>query len=276
MSKDHNHSDKMPTTNEMMECLNRSGYLLESSIVRRLDAEGFFVEPNQSFYDANTGKSREIDIVAEFPNYNPHITGVCIKTIFVMEVINNSYPFVLMTPRKWTPNTPDDDYVRYICTPNEDHEFLCHDIFDMKWPQNWKLYSQYCAFSRKKGASELMAHHPDDVHSSIQKMSEYILDTTQSWLQPEPNKCWRVFFWKPVLVLRENLFILDNSPEGEPELIPANAGRLEYNFHYKEKPETILVDIVTEPHLLQLLTSYTKQDAICAEHIFKLKQEKYS
>jgi len=272
--KQNSKPEGTPSADEMLECLQRSGYMLESTVVRNLHAAGFFVEPNQSLQDERTGKSRELDIVAEFYSYNPDHRGVCVKTTFVIEVINNSYPFVLTTQRPWTPNSPLDDYVRYASTPSEDHgnPFLGHvDVFNIKGFENWQLHSQYCAFTRKKSDSELMAHHPDDVHSSIQKMVEYSIDAIQTWPFSEPDKYWRLFFWQPVLVLRGDLFILNDTPDTKPELKPAKSGKLEYNFHYRGKAESMLVDIVTEPHLLRLLKDYVMQDETCEEQIVKLR-----
>jgi hypothetical protein len=51
---------------ELLECLERSGYLLESRIVRELDTRGYFVEPSQVLQDPRTGKSRDIDFIAEY------------------------------------------------------------------------------------------------------------------------------------------------------------------------------------------------------------------
>ncbi|MCG8528056.1 MAG: hypothetical protein MI748_16860, partial [Opitutales bacterium] len=50
---------------EILECMSRSGYLMEGRIIRSLNEAGFFVEPNQSIIDPETGKSREIDLIAE-------------------------------------------------------------------------------------------------------------------------------------------------------------------------------------------------------------------
>jgi len=258
----------------MMDCLQRSGYLLESTVVRNLSAASFFVEPNQSLQDERTGKSRELDIVAEFYSYNQDHRGVCVKTIFVIEVINNSYPFVLTTLRPGSPNSPIDDYVRYASTPSEanGNPFLGHvDIFNLRGFEKWKLHSQYCAFSRKKGEAELRACHPDDVHSSIQKMAEYSLDAVQTWPLGEYDKYWRLFFWQPILVLRGDLFILNDTSDTKAVLEPAGSGKLEYNFHYRGRPETMVVDIVAEPHLLNLLREYVSQDETCEDHIFKLR-----
>lgn len=58
------------TTKEMLDALNRSGYLLESEISRILDDAGFFIESNQVVEDPITGKSREIDLVAEYYVYD--------------------------------------------------------------------------------------------------------------------------------------------------------------------------------------------------------------
>ena len=89
---------------QLLECLERSGYLMESRIVRELGARGFFVEPNQVVKDARTGKSREIDLVAEHYSYVPDHRDLCVKTKFVAEVVNNRWAIVLLTSRPSTPN----------------------------------------------------------------------------------------------------------------------------------------------------------------------------
>jgi hypothetical protein len=73
--------------NEVLECLERSGYLLESKIVRALTDQGYFVEPNQVVRDPRTGKSREIDLIAEYYEWQPDHQGLCVKTNFVVEII---------------------------------------------------------------------------------------------------------------------------------------------------------------------------------------------
>jgi hypothetical protein len=54
------------TKEEMLEALNRSGYLMESEIASMLAEFGFFIETNQVIEDKFTGKSREIDLLAEY------------------------------------------------------------------------------------------------------------------------------------------------------------------------------------------------------------------
>jgi hypothetical protein len=55
------------------------------------------------------------------------------------------------------------------------------------------------------------------------------------------------------------------------ELVSVESAQLEYNFHYRGKPETMIVDVVTEPFLLKLLQAHVSEDAICEERIFELK-----
>lgn len=273
-SKRERDSRGLPSTAEMMECLRRSGYMLESTVVRNLNAAGFFVDSNQAVQDERTGKSRELDIVAEFHSYKPDRRGAWVRTTLVIEVVNNSYPFILVTPRPTSANCPIDDYVRYTCTPSEEdgNPFLKHvDILGLRGAVEWEVHSQYCALTRKKANAELMACHPDDVHSSIQKTVEYSLDAIEGWSLGVSDNYWRLFFWQPVLVLRGDLFLLKRTRDAKTRLRPAVSGKLEYNFHYRGRPETMVVDVVTEPHLLDLLSRYVSQDEICEEQIFKLR-----
>ena len=260
-----------------MESLRRSGYMLESMIVQNLNESGFFVEPNQSLVDERTGISRELDLVAEFWNHNLRHKGICVRTHFVMEVINNLYPFVLVTRRPFSPNSPTDDYLRYVTTPSEDDEdhFLRqHDIFEGRGIETWQIFSQYSSFTRKKGNNELLAYHPDDVHSSLQKMVEYSLDAIDRRSSCTSDECWRLFFWQPILVLRDDLFIVTGPPSEQPRLEPVFSAKLEYNFHHRGKPETMIVDIVVESHLLDILKGYVQQDEVSEDKISAIKNDR--
>jgi len=100
MSKSH--SDQI-SLEEVRECLSRSGYLLESRLVRSLSELRYFVEPNQVIRDPRTGKSREIDLIAEYFSFTPERPKIAVKTYFVIEAINNKLPFILLTERPYSP-----------------------------------------------------------------------------------------------------------------------------------------------------------------------------
>ncbi len=59
---------------EMLEAINRSGYLLESEIASTLAQKGYFTESNSIIIDVATGKGRELDLIAEYYEYNQNTT----------------------------------------------------------------------------------------------------------------------------------------------------------------------------------------------------------
>lgn len=266
------------TKEDLIESISNSGYLFESEIVRSLNEKGFFVDPNQCIKDRITGKSREIDIVAEYYEPKLHRKKVTVKTYFILEVKNNSFPVVLLTERSFTPNMMFEDYQRYIVTPKfgieSDHFLHQIDLYQEKKWENLKIYSQYCSFSLKKANKELMAFHPDEFHDSFLKMIEYINAEVSKWNDPEyDNKYWRLFFYQPILVIKNDLMILQENQNGEYDLQPINLAKLEFNYFEEEIPTSILIDIVTKDALLELLYSEIELDNKIESKIVRLKKE---
>lgn len=263
---------------EMISCLKKSGYLLEGRIVNSLNSMGLFVEPGQSFLDDKTGVSREIDLIAETYSYTPDRPQVCVKTYFIIEAINNLYPVVLLTPRAWTPNAPFEEYLHFKATPSElieGHPFLGDiDLHEVKNVGQWNIYAQYCAFTRKK-SNDLMASHPEDLHASINKAASYLFylkDESHSWMdENDTDKYWRLFQWQVILVLQNDLYLVREDVAGSPELIETTAAKLEYNFHYKGQPKTVVVDFVVESALPNLIQKVCRQDDNIEKQIYKLK-----
>ncbi len=267
------------TKKEMIACLQRSGYLLEGRLVKYLNAMGLFVEPNQSFLDEKTGISREIDIVAEDFRCSPDSSKVRVKTIFVMEAINNLYPVVLLTPRIWSPNTCIDDYLPYKVTPSEigkNQHFILHvDPLEIKEIFEWSIFSQFCAFTRKKNG-DLMASHPEDLYTSISKVAYYVFlskDKYHGWMDKKDDEYWRLFQWKAVVVLQKDLYITQENTEGMTKLIKTRCAKLEYNFHYLGEPKTIVVDFVTESAVSQIVKKELDYDEIIEKKIIQLKRK---
>src|SRR5258708_3771634 len=89
---------------EIADCLRRSGYLLESRVVSALATARFFVEPNAAVLDPRSGKSREIDLLAEYYDYDPDRPKISVLSRFAIEAINNSLPIVLLSPYPGSPN----------------------------------------------------------------------------------------------------------------------------------------------------------------------------
>ena len=97
------------------ESLERSGYLMKSRVVRALAAADFFVEPNVTHKDIH-GKARGIDLTAETAG-GLNRRGVCVKTTFVIQTINNAFSIVLLTERPSTPNADFESYIKFGTSP---------------------------------------------------------------------------------------------------------------------------------------------------------------
>lgn len=247
---------------QLLECLERSGYLLESRIVRELDRQGYFVEPSQVLQDLRTGKSREIDFVAEHYSYDPNHHNICVKTYFVGEVVNNRFPIVLLTPRPSTPNSDFENYLKFGCTPESPPFYDELSVYEERSPQPDALFAQYCALTPKKGEPrEFMASHPEDLYASFQKLAEYVeheLQSFQVWGSESELGIWRVFFWHPMLVVGGQLFAVQLDDEATPKIGEVGSAFLELNWHQGEHRKTTVIEVI------QLDTLYDRMASIVA------------
>ncbi len=244
------------------ECLERSGYLMETRLVRTLTAADFFVEPNVSHKDPRTGKARAIDITAESAS-SSFRRGVCVKTTFVIEAINNRYPVVLLTERPSTPNADFESYLKFGTSPQPCpflHEIHIYDEKGADWKN---LFSQFCALSKKNGRDEFMASHPDDIYSSLLKASEYTEDQVmefENWTEEETGKYWRLFVWHPMLVVSGQLLTAKLSSDGAVLLQETSIARLEFNWHDGDSRKTTVIEVIREDYLLERLNFIRAQD----------------
>lgn len=251
------------TLDEVRECLERSGYLLESRLVRSLTRHGYFVEPNQIVRDPRTGKAREIDLIAEYDHFNPERRKVFVKTNFVVEAINNKFPFVLLTERPSTPMADFESYIKFACTPEPNPFIDKFDIYEEKGADWENLFSQYCAITMKRGDKELMASHPDDVYASLLKLAEYVEDQLAVWATREGlehDEYWRMFFWQPMLVLSGQLVSAHLQEDGTTELRETSIGRLEFNWHAEDENRTTVIEVLTEEFFLERLAAVVEKD----------------
>lgn len=257
----HAHGPVTPA--DVKECLERSGYLLESRLVRSLTRAGFFVEPNVAHVDPRTGKARELDLVAEDGN-GRWFAGAVVKTTFVIEAINNPFPVVLMTERPSTPNSDFESYIKFAWSPPDcefQRQLLLYDEKQVNWE---RLFSQYCGLTRKSnGRQDLMAHHPEDLNTSLLRLAEYTeneLEKFLEWTADEKGRYWRLFLWRPMLVVAGQLMLGRVTDSGELELEEAQLGRLEFNWHDGEDRKTTVVEFVRESYLVQHVESIRDQD----------------
>lgn len=267
-----------PDLGEIGQCLARSGYFMESRIITELTGAGFFVEASPSFRDPRTGKSRELDLIAEyfdFDSWDLH-RGVSVKTNFVVEAVNNRFPFVLVTPNPYSPNANAEDYVKAVFSPSEGTPFLSaisDFLFTERSPADATLFCQFAELTRKNASSDLMASHGDGTYQSLLKLSEFVEDKVRLYEEAfsGDTDIWRVHFWRPMLVLGGALVTSSQRPGEEPELQYADFAQLLFNWHDEQRPRSTIIDIVTEAHLLDHVQPICRRDTEVAIELFELK-----
>jgi len=248
---------------EILVCLQRSGYLLESRLIRTLSSEHFFVEPNIAALDPRTGKTREIDLAVEFFDSESARHGISVKTRFAIEAVSNDLPLVLMTPHP-DPRTEDfESYLKYGTTPDPCPLLDEADLYEVKPAFDMPHYSQFCCLSRKRKDDALMASHSEDLYSSLQKLAEHIdQEVTQfaalTW--PPEDRFWRLWFWEGVLVLGGDLLVASEQENGTISLTEVDQGALIFNFHASDQPRCALIQVVREPRLLSYLNASVSID----------------
>ena len=255
------------TRNEMIEALKRSGYMLESEISWFLANQGFFVESNQVIEDPITGKSREIDIIAEYYEYKKERSEYkcCSKIHFVFEIKNNAFPLVLLTQFSFSPNIEDWMGLKEAVTLPENIETNSFDGYYNKLisTSEKNIYTQYCSFHKKKENDELMALHPEPLHLGLSKITffcEKMVEDRDKYLIYEnkvddeaKDEYLRHFLYLPVLLINDNLFVLKGD-----ELIETDHSILVHNYHYKSEPKMAYVIVITKKGFSAFLESMLK------------------
>ena len=265
-----------PSPEDMLESLRRSGYLLEGRIVDALNRLKMFVESNVAYLDKRTGVSREVDIVAESYRYAEGRSKLCVKTVFVIEAINNPFPVAVMTPYRWTPNIDEDQFIPYCITPGERegaHPFASEvSLSEIKAEYRTEVFCHYCGFSKKKGDGEWMASHPDDLYGAIKKSVEYTMtlrDHAAEWMSQQDGEYWRIFQWRPGVVFGGQLFALRGG-----KIEPVERTQLRFNFHWQEEEQSTIVDFVCEPAFQGWVAGIDDEDEAIESKLQELRSGK--
>lgn len=238
------------TEDEMFEALHRSGYLMESEIVKQLTEMGLSAWPNEIILDPFTGKGREIDIVAGkfvYGRIKRNIAHAGIR--FVFEVKNNPTPLVLLTKIHTLFGYKEVQMVPKGANMISDtmfEEYITDSFSDED------AYAQYSCFSNKnKGSNkgELMALHDDDFHAGLSKIAQYCEDAVESGDKEPHATIYSHILYLPVLLINDGLYELETSKEGEHSLKQVDCSKLLFNYYYKQEPKNIVVYIVTRKGL---------------------------
>jgi hypothetical protein len=243
-----------------------------------LSKSGFIVENSQVIIDPFTGKSREIDLTAEFFNYRERTSKTkCVSKVrFVFEIKNNSAPIVLLTEFEHSPNLEDWLGLKRWETIPEGMENIYHEGYWDKLIQEKRgsIFTQYCSFQRKKANDELMALHPDNIHSGLSKITQFCEETIDRKDKKESkNGYFRDFIYLPVLLISEDLYELRHSESNKPELTKVESSIMVYNYHYKNQASMAYVFVVTKKGFPDFMNSMLKVEEQIETDMIKLRKE---
>ncbi|OFY99546.1 MAG: hypothetical protein A2491_07040 [Bacteroidetes bacterium RIFOXYC12_FULL_35_7] len=267
------------TENEMLEALKKSGYLLESEISRILVESGFFIESNQVIEDPFTGKSREIDLMAEYHFYKKNRTNYQAASIikFVFEIKNNLFPIVLLSKWEFSPNIEDWIGLKEALTIPNDLINLKYDWTESYYNQlilnNEKIFTQYCSFQKKKANDDLMALHPDHIHEGLSKITQVCEEMVKLWdkelLYDSPNKkenFFRHFLFMPILLINDELYELNDN-----KLNKVESSILVFNYYFNKESKMAYIFIVTKQGFPNFIKQMVKLENDVEEKMIKMK-----
>ncbi|MBK9801285.1 MAG: hypothetical protein IPP56_16710 [Bacteroidetes bacterium] len=269
------------TEEEILEALNRSGYLFESEITKQLVDIGLFVESNISSLDPLTGKSREIDLRVEFSRDNgskrqKDQTFAIARILF--EIKNNNSPIVLLTKFENSPNSDIFTGLKVGMTiPSTLNEVYFDSFYEVLFGKTQKkLFTQFCSFSKKKSGEELMAHHPENIYSSLLKLTHFCEESAAEWNNDTNSKYYPIFrniLYLPVLLIKDDLYTLELNNDNKNLLTKVEKSYLVFNYHYKQFPQTSIIPIITEAGLVSFLNEINSAEKLVEKNMLKARKK---
>lgn len=254
---------------EIKDALIRSGYFLETRVLSVLSKNGYKNFPNETYPDPVTKKSREIDIISHSPRITDNIKlnqflHFEYQYHLIFECINNLQPIAFF---KRPDKSPYTIHGKFFYSKEErqfseeenkknhpaDIEFLEYTTSSKHFHYNQlEKNTQYCSFSPKKGnQKEWMASHPDALHDTFNKLTDYTTHTNKSYDKWLKKSAWRndvsTFFFFPVLIVQNDLIEVS---EINGKVIIEKKDHLIFNYNkYSEEKDGFLIDVITEKYL---------------------------
>jgi hypothetical protein len=248
---------------EMRQALLRSGYLLEHRIETTLRRQGWYVDASHAYRDADTGKSRELDLYAirwwEIKTKTKNRRGDRVWVELLIECVNNSQPVAFLTKRDpFASGVNALPEIKFVCDPQDVRTKQgrqdIRDFLDMQDYQHYcvgRIASQFCSFVRKKDKSDWMAMHEDEHFAVFSALVKALEDSLSGFTYTKGTYLSATFLY-PVLVLQGTL--LDVRHDGSRlEFKKANWIRYRRSLVFGKKQISYVIDVVTERGLSKYL-----------------------
>lgn len=251
------------TTDEMIEAIGRSGYLIETRISDELLKAGYVTNMNYSLPDKKSATPRELDIVAwkNLPSYQEdEVTlNLCI------ECGNNPQPLVIF--HRKDSNNPILEISDDVKITGLEHSFS-DDVSQfnsfggkVRWNHSSLgiTGSQYCSFNQKKNGGSWMTYHEDSHFSLFDKL----LDTEKYYregLQQSPfeENSLTVGFFSYICVLGGDLFKCEVA-DSQHQISEIDHGRIVFSREHTLGLDIVAVQVVKERSFLKVINIIEEQ-----------------
>jgi hypothetical protein len=221
----------VPTPEQILEALGRTGFLLEQAVATELQQLGLHVNTGVAFEDPDEGKSREIDVLATSFHLNrKNMVGV--QCEIVCECKNTQWPFVLIGPAK-TANEflhgpvgytfPIPHFAEPLAQEGTEPEsyilvptFNVLGLADEHYLANSHNAVQVARISRKN--NKWQADNEGIFDSIVYPVAKALLARRKAYsidAAPEPGQLALVYLCFPMIVTSGGLYFLDTT-EADP------------------------------------------------------------
>lgn len=249
------------TKKDMIDSINQSGYLIERRVFKSFLKHKFKTIPNPIFFDNETNKRREIDLISTKIGkyYDENVR-------FVYEIIceceNNHTPIVFF-PHEFEKRSFIDNIKFSGFDVLGDYLSINYDLENLK---ERSLATQYCGFRKKKKSSksekdQWIANHMPEQHDTISKIKKAIQhrrERFESLKHPSSLIYFKVHLG--LIVMRDELYMWDEK-EAEGQIKPIN--RVTYvvqDFDDMEsKHDRYYVDVIREDYIDDYLIQIEKE-----------------
>lgn len=261
------------SSQEMTDAIERSGYLLEQRI-EPVFAEFFYTETNRMFFDKDTGKNQELDLIAlSSPTmFNDKDMYHIFQSTVLVECENNPQPVVFFSREVERDGSLARDF-KFSGNPiklkdRKGHWEQLSSVIKMYEFHHYALenYSkQYCSFQKKKDKQGAwFATHNEEQHNTFSKLIKAVKAQTDEhydylsrvFLRPEARVSINNYY--PVLVLQGDLY---KAHLVKNKLVTEKIDHILYAKEHVEqdRTETYLIDVVTEAYLPKYLKTISNE-----------------
>jgi hypothetical protein len=266
---------------DMKTALSKSGYLIESRLIKHLSSKNYGLYPNETYPDSKTGKSREIDVYASSETtwktlHRNERFNIEISHSLVIECMNNPTPVIVFKDMN---NKPFTIYEKFKYNKIELNTLEDPDGFDFDFNgfytrnkefhyNQLKRNTQYCSFSQKKSGKtqEWMASHEEKLHETFNKLFDFVnhhFERKRERFHYEPKRKVTFNFIFPVIVFQGEIYEASENAE-DVQIEKIEHAIFEFN-RYENESSSLLVDIVTEKYFSKYLSLLENDMKIVAE-----------